>query len=55
MEEIKFRGRRIDNGEWIYGYVFRTPLTNETGKADHFLSGESTKYQIVNCDGAVFE
>ena len=21
MREIKFRGRRIDNGEWVYGYL----------------------------------
>ena len=55
MREIKFRGRRIDNGEWVYGYLFRTPLTNETGEADSFLSGESTKYQIVNCNSVVFE
>ncbi|MBY6842685.1 YopX family protein [Clostridium botulinum] len=22
MKEIKFRGKRIDNGEWVYGYYF---------------------------------
>ena len=21
--EIKFRGKRIDNGEWVYGYLYR--------------------------------
>ena len=23
MEEIKFRGKRKDNGEWIYGYFYK--------------------------------
>ncbi len=23
MREIKFRGKRIDNGEWVYGYPVR--------------------------------
>lgn len=22
MREIKFRGRRLDNGEWVYGFLF---------------------------------
>ena len=24
MREIKFRGKRVDNGEWTYGYYFKT-------------------------------
>lgn len=26
---IKFRARRIDNGKWVYGDYFKTPLTDE--------------------------
>ena len=26
MREIKFRGKRIDNGEWVYGYYLINPF-----------------------------
>lgn len=26
---IKFRGKRIDNGEWVYGYYMKCNQTNE--------------------------
>ena len=29
MREIKFRGKRVDNNQWVYGYYFTTPLTIE--------------------------
>ena len=25
--EIKFRGRRLDNGEWVYGYFFASQMS----------------------------
>jgi uncharacterized phage protein (TIGR01671 family) len=28
MREIKFRGKRIDNGEWVYGYYWSNDLGN---------------------------
>jgi uncharacterized phage protein (TIGR01671 family) len=44
MREIKFRGRRIDNGNWVYGQYIRTPLTDENSGTTpdagwFFLSG----------------
>ena len=26
MRTIKFRGKRIDNKEWVYGYLYKLPL-----------------------------
>lgn len=28
MRTIKFRGQRIDNGEWVYGYIVKDPQDN---------------------------
>lgn len=31
MREIKFRGKRLDNGEWVYGYYFISERDIEDG------------------------
>ena len=55
--EIKFRGKRVDNGGWVYGYYFETPLTDENSgtKPDagwYFLTGE--KRHCISVDGVVY-
>ena len=34
MREIKFRGKRIDNGEWVYGYYVLKAITNIYNKVE---------------------
>lgn len=46
MRQIKFRGKRIDTKEWVYGHYFTTPLTDENSGTDSskgwfFLTGET--------------
>jgi hypothetical protein len=58
--EIKFRGKRTDNKEWVYEYYFTTPLT-----AEYNIPPENGAYfdcmikvrrhVISNCNGCVFE
>ena len=62
MREIKFRGKRIDNGEWVYGYYVHQAFTiisgeikwlhtiyvpNEAGFTDHFIVDPETVGQFV--------
>ena len=37
MREIKFRAKRIDNGEWIYGNYVKAECLNSKGKYEHFI------------------
>lgn len=40
MRTIKFRGKRIDNKEWVYGYLYKLPLPN--GEACMILTQDNT-------------
>jgi len=49
--ELKFRGKRIDDGRWEYGQYFQSPLTDKNSGAPSeagwfFLNGE-TRHCIV--------
>lgn len=39
MREIKFRGKRLDNGEWVHGYLLKsasTLIAVDSGLADGY-------------------
>ncbi len=37
MREIKFRGKRLDNGEWVYGAYFCLHHNDERNHIHHFI------------------
>jgi len=37
MREIKFRGKREDNNEWVYGF-YKKKRNVHTGEYDHFIT-----------------
>lgn len=43
MRDIKFRGKRVDNGEWVYGYYVKISVK----KTKHFIY---TGYAETDCD-----
>lgn len=59
MRNILFRGKRVDNNEWVEGYYFKTPLTDEatdskpedgwaflSEKERHCISRDNCVYEI---------
>lgn len=59
MRRILFRGKRLDNGDWVQGYYFETPLTDEAtnsktedgwfflcGRRRHCISRNNCVYEI---------
>ena len=46
--EIKFRGRRIDNGEWVYGYLVVDPKGQCKIYWQPFPAATSNTYHIID-------
>lgn len=53
-KDLQFRGKRIDNNQWVYGQYFKTPLTDENSGTTpdagwFFLTGETRHCIVQNC------
>lgn len=50
MREIKFRGKRTDTKEWVYGYYAHTTLSDEA-----FSLGNCMKHHLIIDSGVYYE
>lgn len=46
MREIKFRGKRVDSNEWIYGYLFITQKSNPLPDPQYFILNEHGSFIV---------
>ncbi len=55
MRTIKFRGKRIDNGEWVYGFLCQVfVLTHDFGKC-YIIDNSLASFHINNTPQCSFE
>lgn len=47
MREVKFRGKRVDNGEWVYGYYVQDPKGQHRIYYKPFAEAKSNTYHFV--------
>lgn len=55
MDKVLFRAKRKDNGEFVEGYLFKTPLTAEFDCDGQYFSSMVKRVCISNEDGCAFE
>lgn len=47
MREIKFRGKRIDNNEWVYGYFTKNHKSGKCYITTQSESGGAKPHQVI--------
>jgi hypothetical protein len=47
MRDIKFRGKRIDNGDWVYGYYYKGALQNMDCKVNYVILSDGVKWHVI--------
>jgi hypothetical protein len=48
MREIKFRGKRVDNDEWIYGHYSTSIETGDNGGTECYYRETSVEMHYIN-------
>lgn len=48
MREYKFRGMRVDANSWVYGYVFKTVLSNPQGNETYWIFNDNGKFKVIS-------
>ncbi len=47
MREIKFRGKRKDNGEWVYGWYMKHPFSNDPENPVDCIIEDSMPHEVI--------
>jgi len=53
--KIKYRGKTVDTGKWVFGHYFIAPLTIENFGAGFLATPDGKKIDCISQDGVVYQ